>query len=204
VTFVNITNHTPNPKPGLNPIFQVTWMNFFDSAHGWAASKAGAVLSVFGLGVAILPKLILRVLPLQKAVGTCLLVYAFAMAGLGLVKGSDVAVYMVLVIACVGSTSLPSTLSYIANQADPKEKGAMQGATETIKTMCTIVAGPAMSSIFAYHIAAKRAIKRPGAIFIASSALLIASWVNFSRTIRLHGHLDRCTPRPPKERKPIG
>uniref|UniRef100_A0A7S0TRX5 Major facilitator superfamily (MFS) profile domain-containing protein n=1 Tax=Hemiselmis andersenii TaxID=464988 RepID=A0A7S0TRX5_HEMAN len=170
---------------------QVTWMNFFDAQHGWPASKSGMVLSVFGIGVSIMPKLILKFLSLPMAIELTLFIYTLAMVGLGLVRGSDIAVYTILFFACTGSTSLPSTLSLLTNQARHNERGAMQGATETIKTMCTIFAGPLMSAVFAYWISTSRMNPQPGNVFLFSSSILFLSFLNFHFTWAKHSKLDK-------------
>ena len=51
--------------------------------------------------------------------------YALAMLALSLAR-SDGEVYCALVLAAMGATALPSSLSFLANQAKNDSQGAMQ------------------------------------------------------------------------------
>lgn len=168
---------------------QVTWMNFFKAAHGWSPGKSGGILALFGIATAILPRLILKFVTLATAVKLALAIYAAAMLLLSQAKG-DVQVYMALVLASVGSTALPSSLSFLANQATADAKGAMQGATETVKTINSILAQPLMSAVFAYGISEQRQIKVPGLMFVLGGGMLALSCAVFTATQRAYAHLD--------------
>lgn len=63
----------------------------------------------------------------------------------------------------------------LGSQAEHDERGAMQGASETIKTLCSIVAGPIMSLVFGYGINAQRQVKFPGLVFVFASGLLVGA-----------------------------
>ena len=60
-----------------------------------------------------------------KALQVALCVYALAMLALSLAR-SDGEVYCALVLASMGATALPSSLSFLANQAKHDSQGAMQ------------------------------------------------------------------------------
>jgi len=169
---------------------QATWMNFFSFAHGWSNGKSGGVLSVFGIATAILPKLVLKFFSHSDAIKFALLVYSVAMFLLANVSG-DKNLYLALTLAALGSTALPSSLSFIANQAKADEKGAMQGASETVKSICSIVGQPIMSSLFAYWIHESRKVKLPGGMYMVSSGLLILSLLVFHFSVENYGSLDR-------------
>lgn len=61
----------------------------------------------------------------------------------------------------------------------------MQGASETVKTICSIVAGPIMSLVFGYGIRADRKVKFPGLVFVFASALLVSICSHPFRRARL-------------------
>ena len=172
---------------------QVTWMNFFAKAHGWSAGKSGGVLAVFGIATAILPRLLLRFMPLTTALQGGLWVYALAMLALAQAR-ADGQVYAALCIAAIGSTSLPSSLSFLANQASFDAQGAMQGATETLKTINSVLAQQAMSAVFAFGLS--DTVRAPGLVFLVGSALLAASAAVLSFTLARFSHLDASRPRP--------
>jgi len=172
---------------------QVTWMNFFKAAHGWSPGKSGGVLALFGVATAVFPRLLLKMMSLTNAIKSALATYALSMLMLSKAQG-DPQVYAALVLASIGSTALPSSLSFLANQAPVDAKGAMQGATETLKTINSIIAQPFMSGVFAYGIAEHRAVKDPGLMFLLGAGILTLSYAVFSVVERNYGHFDAYAP----------
>jgi hypothetical protein len=58
----------------------------------------------------------------------------------------------------------------------------MQGATETLKTINSILAQPLLSAVFAYGISQNRARKTPGLVFAVGAVVLAASAAVFTYT----------------------
>jgi hypothetical protein len=176
---------------------QVTFMNYVQRALGWSVARAGAVLSLSGMGMAVFPPLLLRVVRPRAAVESALLVYAGGMAALSLAR-TDAAALAALLAVCAGSSALPCMLGYLANLARPGESGAMQGAAETIRTACAAVGGPALSAVFAVCLAGRRVpllpgagvVLWPGAVYLVSAVLLVLSWACFRAAASRYAHLD--------------
>lgn len=78
-----------------------------------------------------------------------------------------------LVIIAAGSVSLPATLALLTNQVSAAEKGAMNGAADTVRTLSTAVGFIGMTSLFGYFISDRAPFKLPGASLYAGSILSV-------------------------------
>lgn len=84
---------------------------------------------------------------------------------------------MSLVIIAAGSVSLPATLALLTNQVSASEKGAINGAADTVRTLSTAVGFIGMTSLFGFFISENAPFKLPGASLFAASALSVLALV---------------------------
>ncbi len=175
-------------------------MNYVQRVLGWSVARAGAVLSLTGVGLAVFPPLLLRAAPPRAAVAGALLLYAAGLAALSAAR-SDAAALAALLATCAGSSALPCMLGYLANLARPGGAGAMQGAGETLRTLVAAAGGPALSAVFAACLAGRgvplpgggRLALWPGAVYLVSAGLLLLSCAVFCSATARYAHLDRNT-----------
>lgn len=134
--------------------------------------------------VAVLPKLILPALGVQRSITVCSLVYAAAFFLLASTTVSGL-VYAALILLAVGSTALPATLALLTNQVD--EKGAANGAADTCRTLASMLGFPLGSQVFALGL--RRGV--PGLVFFAGSAVVLMAYVSLQSAVAFHAHHDR-------------
>ncbi len=91
----------------------------------------------------------------------CSLLFAAGFALLGSASSTNV-VLLSLVVIAAGSVSLPATLALLTNQVSAGEKGAVNGAADTVRTLSSALGFPIMTGLFGFFISDKAPFKLPG------------------------------------------
>ncbi|CAM9875632.1 unnamed protein product [Chrysoparadoxa australica] len=159
-----------------------TFINLGEKKYGWSTTQTGAGLAVIGILVAILPKILLPRLGLLKAFQTALACTSVAhlLFALPAASGSwlsNVFAYCGLALAAVGGVSFPSLLALASGQVSDSERGAVQGAADTAKTVMLMIFSPAMAALFGYFISSAAPIEIIGFNYYIGSALALAAFV---------------------------
>ncbi|CAM9189870.1 unnamed protein product [Ectocarpus sp. 4 AP-2014] len=183
---------------------QINWINYTDRKFGWGVAQSGASLALMGLLVAVFPKLIIPRLGLERSISTGLLIYTVGQlviaAAPGVSQGSGMygtpMAVLGLVLASAGTIVFPSMLAYLCNQVGDGEVGALQGTTDTAKTVCSVLFGPAMAWIFGYFISDNAYPRKiEGASYYVGAAVAALAYLTARRTFAVHGALDKVPPR---------
>ncbi|CAM9425003.1 unnamed protein product [Chrysoparadoxa australica] len=159
-----------------------TFINLGEKKYGWSTTQTGAGLAVIGILVAVLPKILLPRLGLLKGLQTALACTSVAhlLFALPAAPGSwlgNVFAYCGLAMAAVGGVSFPSLLALASGQVGDSERGAVQGAADTAKTVMLMIFSPAMAALFGYFISSSAPIEIIGFNFYIGSALSLAAFV---------------------------
>ncbi|CAM9870219.1 unnamed protein product [Pylaiella littoralis] len=186
---------------------QINWINYTDRKFGWGVAQSGASLALMGLLVAVFPKLIIPRLGLERSITAGLLTYTVGQLVIASAPGISTQhgqygtpmVVAGLVLASAGTITFPSMLAYLCNQARTSvgsgEVGALQGTTDTAKTICSVVFGPAMAWIFGYFISDEAYPRQiEGANYYLGAVVAMVAWLTARRTFSAHGALDKFPP----------
>ncbi|CAM9185923.1 unnamed protein product [Chrysoparadoxa australica] len=175
---------------------QINFINYTELKFAWTTAQSGASLAMLGLLVAVLPKLIIPRLGLSGTICAVLPVYALsqlmiAVAPAGNSPTTTTLMYMGLALSAVGTVSFPAMLAVLNQQVGDTESGAMQGAADTVKTLTTMVASPAMAGFFGYFISEKAPRKIIGANYYAGAAFALLAFIAAESTFRYHARLGK-------------
>jgi len=125
------------------------FVNYSNLRFGWTQAQSGPVLVMTGFMLAIVPRILVPLLGLQKAINLGLLVYALGLSSAGLVDTSARFVMSIAVVA-IGCVSIPALQALLANLAPPGESGALLGAVGSM----TELTGAIASTLYAVVLAA--------------------------------------------------
>jgi fucose permease len=162
----------------------VNFINYTQKKFDWGLAQSSSALCLMFSLVALLPKLVLSRLGVQRSITLCSLVYASAFFLLGATNSPHM-VYVALVLLAAGATALPATLALLTNQVD--EKGAANGAADTCRTLSSMLGFPLGSQLFAYGL--RRDL--PGLVFYAGSGIILLAYLALQVAITWHSHHDR-------------
>ena len=131
--------------------------------------------------IAIAPATLGRKLGLKYSITWGSIIYAVGLLGVGL---STVPKWVVLstLVSSVGCIAIPAMIAFIANQAEPHERGAVLGGVETLNELCLAIAHSAYGRTLALFISDAAPFKLPGAPFVLASGFIMASLAVITRT----------------------
>lgn len=157
---------------------QINWINYLQYRFKWSAAKSGTTMLAVGISVAVLPKLLLRLLgSTVNAITFVLLLHAISIITLG-ASSKPWHVYAATSLFAAGGCALPMLLGFLTEEVRPHEVGALQGAADTVRTISTMIGSPLLSRCFAYFISQEGGrIPRPENTFWVAS---IFSFISFS------------------------
>merc|ERR1712129_538610 len=101
---------------------------------GWTQAQSGPVLVMVGLMLAIVPRLLVPLLGLQKSINFGLLVYALGLSSAGLVSTSMHFVASIAVVA-IGGVSTPALQALLVSLAPPGQSGVLLGAVGSMSEL---------------------------------------------------------------------
>jgi len=73
-------------------------------------------------------------------------------------------------------------------QVEGHEKGAMNGAADTVRTASTALGYPLMTTLFGYFISDRAPIEIPGASLYLGSLLVLVASMCLSAALKFHHH----------------
>ena len=147
--------------------------NYVNHLFGWGPQESAPLLVLIGLMLGIAPRLLVPRLGLKTSIQAGALIYAVGLLCTAFASTPPALVYAVL-FTSVGCICLPALITFIANQAEPAQRGALLGGIETLQEACLAFALPTYGRIFAYFIADTTSLRLPGAPFILASVVILA------------------------------
>ena len=155
-----------------------TYVLYTDYRYGWGPQAVGYTLALVGLCSGLVQaELVRRLMPRfgerRLIIGGLLLcVVGYFFLGFAPVAWVFLAGIPFL---CLGGLAGPPAQAMMTQQVDPHEQGRLQGALTSLASLAGIF-GPALfANIFALFISDHAPVHLPGAAFILSAALLLAS-----------------------------
>ncbi|VEU40327.1 unnamed protein product [Pseudo-nitzschia multistriata] len=124
------------------------FINYTNLRFGWTQAQSGPVLVMVGLMLAIVPRIVVPRIGLQRSINYGLIVYALGFCAAGLVSQPAHFVGAIAVIA-FGCVAIPALQALLANLAPPGESGALLGAVGSL----TELTGAIGSSMYATLVA---------------------------------------------------
>lgn len=169
---------------------QINFVNYSQYKFGWNVAQSSASLCLIFIFTALFPRLLLPLLGIRQAIQLCSCLFAVGFTTLGLATTTPV-ILLSLIIIAAGSVSLPATLALLTNQAPPSEKGSLNGAADTVRTLSSAIGFPLMTSVFAYFISEKAPFQLPGAALFLGAAVSVLAFVSLQVALRYHDHHDK-------------
>lgn len=165
------------------------WVLYTGYRYGWSAAQVGGSLAVVGLTAAIVQGgLARRIIPALGEVRSLVIglaISAFAMIGYGAATEGWM-IYVVLVVASLGSISGPAAQGLISHQVAANEQGAVQGALTSLGSVAGFIAPVISTGLFGFFIGPKAPFKLPGASFYLAFVLILGSLAVAMATLRRH------------------
>jgi len=158
--------------------------NYVNHLFDWGPEQSAPLLVLIGIVLGLAPRFLVPTLGLRRSIEIGALVYSAGLLGTALSSTPTSLVSSVLFMS-VGCICTVSLVAFIANQAEPAERGALLGAVETLQELCEAIAHPMYARIFAYFISDAAPVKLPGAPFLLASALFLAALAVIRRTFAL-------------------
>jgi DHA1 family tetracycline resistance protein-like MFS transporter len=164
-----------------------TYVLYADYRYGWGLRTVGFTLALVGLCSGLVQALLVR--RLMPTLGERRMILAglvlcvagyllFGLAPLGWVF------LLGIPFLCLGGLAGPPAQAMMTQQVDPHEQGRFQGALTSLASLAGIF-GPALfANIFALFISDHAPAHLPGAAFLLSALLLLASAVIAARITR--------------------
>ena len=159
-------------------VYNSVFVLYVDYRYGWGQQQVGYVLAGVGiLGAFVQAWLAKRVVARfgerrTLLVGTACGVIAFAVYGFA---ATGWIFLLALPIGALWGLASPVTQSLMTRQVDPREQGRLQGSVSSLASTAGIF-GPALfTTVFATFISANAPVHLPGAPFLLSSMLVLAS-----------------------------
>ncbi len=170
VTFIYIASHA----------VQGTWSYYTIEKFGWNTDWVGYSLAAFGLTVALIQGLLIRVV-IPKLGKKNSVFFGLSMFVVGFVcfafatKGWMM--FLFIIPYCFSGFAMPALNSIISLRVPPNEQGELQGLLAGILSATSIVGPLIMTNLFAYFTHAEKHVYFPGAPFIAGAILAAAGMV---------------------------
>jgi len=128
---------------------QNVWFNYLTHKFEWSPLAANCSFAAVGLGCAFVPQIIIALFGLRRSISLGLLFHFTSVLLLSLIPyGQSWAILAVLPFFSIGASTLPSLLGFLADQVEPHEVGALQGAADTARTISTAIGTPLISRLF--------------------------------------------------------
>ena len=168
-------------------VYPAIWPYFGAERFGWGPGMIGVSLGVFGVSMALVQGLLIRVVLKRLGerrtvlVGVGFNMFAFTM--LAFITNGWV-VLALSPLSAMGGLAGPALQGMLSRQVADDAQGELQGVLASLNAVATIIAPLAMTGIFAYFSGPNAPIYLPGAPFILSFVLVALSVPIFLRGCR--------------------
>lgn len=158
--------------------------NYCNHLFGWGPQESAPIIMLVGVMIAIAPAALVPRLGLRRSIVYGAVVYA---VGLLCTAFAHTPLKLVLstLLTSVGCICIPALVAFIANQAEPAERGALLGALETLQELTDAFAHSSYGRIFGASITETARVKLPGAVFLAASTYMLGGLAVVQRTFGL-------------------
>ena len=177
------------PPPSLPPS-KINFVNYSQYKFGWNVAQSSASLCLIFVFTALFPRLLLPLFGIRRAIQLCSCLFALGFTTLGLATKTP-HVLLSLILIAAGSVSLPATLALLTNQAPASEKGSINGAADTVRTLSSAIGFPLMTGVFAYFISDKAPFPLPGAALFLGAAVSVLALLSLQVALWYHDHHDK-------------
>ncbi len=168
-------------------VYPIIWSYFTTERFGWSESTIGLSLAMFGISMALVQGGLIRLFLARIGDrGTVLfgLVFSiFSFLVIALVAEGWI-VLMFTPITALGAVVMPALQGILSKATSDDSQGELQGVLSSISALGMILSPLLMSSVFARFAAEDAVPYLPGAPFLVSAALMLASIFVFLPTLR--------------------
>jgi DHA1 family tetracycline resistance protein-like MFS transporter len=158
-------------------IYPTLWVLYTGKRYGWGPHEVGVSLSLVGVMAAIvqagLAGRILAVIGERRGVYVGLIAMAGGLAAYGFASAAWM-VYVIIVVASLGSIGTPAAQSIITRSVPPDQQGAVQGALASLTSMSGIVGPILWTWIFGASISQGTSMSWSGLAFFGAGAVTLA------------------------------
>ncbi|TRD23519.1 MFS transporter [Palleronia caenipelagi] len=162
--------------------YPAIWPYFAQEQFGWGPRMIGASLGLFGISLALvqglLIRVVIRVLDDRGAVLWGLCFNALAFLAMGLVQSGRTALILAP-LAALGAIVPPALQSMMSRAIPDNAQGGLQGLLTSAGGLAMVVSPFFMSQVFWFATAESTSYHLPGAPFLVSMALMLACIVVF-------------------------
>ncbi|QBX99860.1 MFS transporter [Rhodophyticola sp. CCM32] len=166
-----------------NFVYPVIWAYYTQAAFGWSTGQIGLSLAGYGLSVALVQGLLIRViLPVlgeSRAVFWGLLLNMACLVGYGLASAGWM-IWVLLPISALGAIVAPAMQALMSRRAGPDQQGELQGVLASLGALSMIISPLVMTQAFFWFTRAGADPALPGAPFLLSAVLMLAGFTIFA------------------------
>ena len=156
-------------------VYPATWAYFTKEAYGWSPGMVGASLALFGIAIAVVQAVLIRI-TLRKLGerGTILFGITFnfcAFVSLTLITNGWVALTFIPLTA-LGAVVTPTLQGLMSQRVGDDQQGELQGVISSAKSMAMIFSPLVMTQLF-WAFTNDTGLYFPGAAFAMAGAIMI-------------------------------
>jgi DHA1 family tetracycline resistance protein-like MFS transporter len=165
-----------------NFVYPTIWAYYTQAAFGWDTDLIGASLAAYGVAIAVtqgaLIRPILSYLGEARAVRYGLILNILSLWGYGFAPEAWM-VWVLIPISSVGAVVAPAMQALMSRAAGADQQGALQGVLASCSALSMIISPLVMTQAFFWFTREGANLYLPGAAFLVSSLLMVASLVIF-------------------------
>ena len=165
-----------------NFVYPTIWAYYTQAAFGWDTGLIGASLAAYGVAIAVtqgaLIRPILSYLGEARAVRYGLILNILSLWGYGFAPEAWM-VWVLIPISSVGAVVAPAMQALMSRAAGADQQGALQGVLASCSALSMIISPLVMTQAFFWFTREGANLYLPGAAFLVSSLLMVASLVIF-------------------------
>uniref|UniRef100_A0A7S4JK29 Major facilitator superfamily (MFS) profile domain-containing protein n=1 Tax=Prymnesium polylepis TaxID=72548 RepID=A0A7S4JK29_9EUKA len=144
--------------------------------------------------MAVAPQLLVPRLGLQRSILAGLLIFAAGLSGAGLSPSPGGFIGSIVVVS-IGCVCIPALQAFLANLAEPSERGAILGSLGSLTELTGAIGSTLYASILASFTSATPPLPLPGMHFFVGGAMLIVAWAVAARAFTEHADAARAASR---------
>jgi len=146
------------------------FVNYSNIRFGWTQAQAGPVLVMTGLMLAIVPRILIPLLGMQRAINGGILVVGLGLSSAGLVAKSAQFVGSIGIVS-IGFVAIPALMALLANLAPPGQSGALLGAVGSMSELSGAISSSMYATLLATFATTTTASTSTGMLSTIQSAL---------------------------------